>query len=61
MPLPPASHQGSTFENQRAAPRRFLAAGEPADLVGPILFLASEMATYVTGAILPVDGGLLAL
>ena len=35
--------------------------GEPADLVGPILFLASEMAGYVTGAILPVDGGLLAL
>ncbi len=35
--------------------------GEPDDLVGPILFLASEMANYVTGAILPVDGGLLAL
>ena len=35
--------------------------GEPDDLVGPILFLASETANYVTGAILPVDGGLLAL
>ena len=26
MPLPPASHQGSIFENQRAAPSRILAA-----------------------------------
>lgn len=31
--------------------------GEPADLVGPALFLASPAAGFVTGAILPVDGG----
>ncbi|WP_435105371.1 SDR family NAD(P)-dependent oxidoreductase [Arhodomonas sp. AD133] len=31
--------------------------GEPADLGGPALFLASEQARFVTGAILPVDGG----
>ncbi len=31
--------------------------GEPDDLVGPIVFLASDMARYVTGAALLVDGG----
>ncbi len=34
--------------------------GEPADVVGPALFLASDMARYVTGVTLPVDGGFLA-
>ena len=32
--------------------------GEPEDLAGPILFLASDMARYVTGAALLVDGGM---
>jgi len=32
--------------------------GEPEDLAGPIVFLASDMARYVTGASLLVDGGL---
>ena len=31
--------------------------GEPEDLVGPIVFLASDLAAYVTGAALLVDGG----
>lgn len=31
--------------------------GEPGDLAGPIVFLASDMARYVTGAALLVDGG----
>ena len=31
--------------------------GTPADLIGPALFLASEAARFVTGAVLPVDGG----
>jgi len=31
--------------------------GQPEDLVGPVLFLASDMAQYVTGASLLVDGG----
>jgi L-rhamnose 1-dehydrogenase len=31
--------------------------GEPEDLAGPIIFLASDMARYVTGAALLVDGG----
>lgn len=31
--------------------------GQPEDMVGPTLFLASELASYVTGAALLVDGG----
>jgi 2-dehydro-3-deoxy-D-gluconate 5-dehydrogenase len=31
--------------------------GKPEDLVGPLLFLASSASDYVTGDILPVDGG----
>lgn len=33
--------------------------GEPDELVGPALFLVSEMSSYVTGVLLPVDGGYL--
>ncbi len=31
--------------------------GQPEDMIGPIVFLASDMAQYVTGAALLVDGG----
>jgi NAD(P)-dependent dehydrogenase (short-subunit alcohol dehydrogenase family) len=31
--------------------------GEPDDIAGPVVFLASPMAAYVTGVILPVDAG----
>ncbi len=31
--------------------------GDPEDLVGPVVFLASDLARYVTGAALLVDGG----
>lgn len=31
--------------------------GTPADVVGPVLFLASDDAEYVTGSVLTVDGG----
>ena len=33
--------------------------GKPEELVGPVLFLASNMSSYVTGILLPVDGGYL--
>ena len=35
--------------------------GEAEDIVGPAIFLASEAAAFVTGTLLPVDGGNLAL
>ena len=31
--------------------------GEPVEMVGPIIFLCSEAASFVNGAVLPVDGG----
>lgn len=31
--------------------------GDPAEIVGPVQFLASEASRYVTGHMLPVDGG----
>lgn len=34
--------------------------GEPEDVAGAILWLASDAASYITGATLPVDGGFLA-
>jgi NAD(P)-dependent dehydrogenase (short-subunit alcohol dehydrogenase family) len=35
--------------------------GEPEELVGPVVFLASSMSSYITGVMLPVDGGYLTL
>jgi NAD(P)-dependent dehydrogenase (short-subunit alcohol dehydrogenase family) len=35
--------------------------GQPEGLVGPVVFLVSEMASYVSGVTLPVDGGFLAV
>ena len=35
-------------------------AGEPPEIAGPAVFLASPAASYVTGICLPVDGGTLA-
>ena len=33
--------------------------GQPTELAGPVAFLCSDAASYVTGCILPVDGGYL--
>ncbi|MDJ0951639.1 MAG: glucose 1-dehydrogenase [Alphaproteobacteria bacterium] len=34
--------------------------GQPRDVVGALLFLASDDAPWITGAVLPVDGGVMA-
>lgn len=44
----------STFNRQIPAGRP----GRPDEIVGPILFLASESASYVTGQCIAVDGGM---
>ena len=31
--------------------------GDPAELQGPVLWLCSDAASFVTGAVVPVDGG----
>jgi NAD(P)-dependent dehydrogenase (short-subunit alcohol dehydrogenase family) len=46
------------FEARRAAATASRRIGEPDDLAGPALFLASDLAAYVNGAELLVDGGL---
>lgn len=55
----------ATRENNPDVVRQVLAhtplgrTGKPADIVGPAIFLASDMAAYVTGGILMADGGFL--
>ena len=34
--------------------------GEPADMAGTAIFLASRAGAYVSGAVIPVDGGIVA-
>ncbi len=31
--------------------------GDPAELVGAVIFLSSDSASFITGAVLPIDGG----
>lgn len=50
----------SNLEKRAAMERRVPLGrlGQPDDVAGPILFLASDLARYVTGAALLVDGGM---
>jgi hypothetical protein len=36
------------------------AGGQPVDAVEALLFLASDQASFITGVVLPVDGGVMA-
>lgn len=53
-----AQAHGTDWYLQRAPMAR---AGRADEIVGPVLFLASDMASYVNGVVLPVDGGYLAV
>ncbi|MBY0449749.1 MAG: SDR family oxidoreductase [Cyanobacteria bacterium] len=58
-PFPNPSVQGSHPEFAKHLSEKVPLArlGEPKELIGPLLFLASEASSYVTGINLPVDGG----
>lgn len=56
---PMTTHIADDTERYARMVRRTLLGrvGEPMDIAGPVVFLASAQARYVTGTILPVDGG----
>lgn len=57
-PLTSDLREGASSRMERAAQRTMLKrVAEPEDLIGPLLFLASDLSRYVTGLVLPVDGG----
>jgi NAD(P)-dependent dehydrogenase (short-subunit alcohol dehydrogenase family) len=47
-----------SFGEQIAASAPMKRIGKPADMAGIAIYLASPAATYVTGAVIPIDGGL---
>jgi NAD(P)-dependent dehydrogenase (short-subunit alcohol dehydrogenase family) len=49
------------FGDQITAAAPLKRIGRPEDMAGAAIFLASPAASYVTGVILPVDGGLATL
>lgn len=55
-----AEPQGKAYVDGMAAMHPMKRLGEPSEVAQAIAFLASDQASFITGAILPVDGGYLA-
>ena len=58
-PFPAAQYllRDPAFRDQLNGKNPMRRTGDPQELQGPLLFLASDASSYVTGANLPVDGG----
>ena len=54
--MPAALGENRLASRTEAVPRGRVA--EPAGIAGAVAFLASNDAAYITGAVIPVDGGL---
>src|SRR5262249_52243604 len=57
FPAPPVTQGDPEFVTRLESQIPLGRIGQPAELVGPILFLSSDAASYVTGTDLRVDGG----
>lgn len=57
FPSPQALERDPGFHGRLNAKNPMRRTGEPAELAGPLLFLASDASSYVTGTNLAVDGG----
>jgi len=54
------AHTLDTMGDQIRAGVPLKRVGEPADMAGAAIFLASKAGSYVDGVVLPVDGGIIA-
>ena len=59
-PLNPKAREDAAYMANFATRIPLGRIGTPEDIAGPAVFLASDMARYITGVTLPVDGGYLA-
>jgi NAD(P)-dependent dehydrogenase (short-subunit alcohol dehydrogenase family) len=57
FPSPQALERDPGFRGRLSAKNPMHRTGEPSELAGPLLFLASDASSYVTGTNLAVDGG----